>query len=244
MRRLAALAILCLAAPAAAQQPDRRGEVALAEPSYKGATANAPIPPEQHVRNEGGSNGAGLCVIASILANGRYQGVPGLEQGKQSDLWRAAKARPGGYAPEKLARLLQQVMPEEKYASYVGTDTGVLDRLSKQGYPIGATMNTGQLYRYMPIHHMISLVHYSKADGLACVVDNNDPGKYRWMPASEFDRRWIDGANGWAWIWTRLPIRALTDWLTAPVLLLAAAIVFLRRILDRESEPDHDGEPA
>ena len=69
-------------------------------------------------------------------------------------------------------------------------------------------MNTGQMYKYMPIHHMISLAHYSKRDGLACVVDNNDPGKYHWMPIAEYDRRWFDGGTGWAWIWTRLPPRA------------------------------------
>jgi hypothetical protein len=152
-------------------------------------------------------------VISSILCNGSYQGVPGLEGGvgpngeelgKKSALWRAAKAAPGGYYPEKLMRLIDRVLPDEKYANYTGTNPEILNKISELGYPIGATMNTGALYGYKPIHHMISLVHY-RTNGYACVVDNNDPGKYHWMPAKEFDRRWIDGGTGWAFIWTRLP---------------------------------------
>ncbi|WP_422923715.1 hypothetical protein [Singulisphaera sp. PoT] len=210
-----ALAVLLQPTLALAQgSPDNRGEIALPSPTYRGETASAPIPKEFHVHNEGGSDGAGLCVISSILCNGRYQGVPNLgvidpsipigQGGKDSPLWRSAKAAPGGYSPDKLERLLDRVLPDEKWASYVGTDTDVLDRLSRAGYAIGATMNTGALYQYQPIHHMISLVHYRKG-GMACVVDNNDPGKYHWMPASEFDRRWIDGGIGWAFIWTRKP---------------------------------------
>ncbi len=94
-------------------------------------------------------------------------------------------------------------MPGEKYASYVGTDRNVLNALTRQGYPVGVTMNTGAFYGYRPIHHMVSLIHY-RINGYACVVDNNDPGKFHWMPAAEFDRRWIDGGTGWAFTWTRL----------------------------------------
>lgn len=227
-----ALLLLLPLLPCLAQDtPDYRGEVAVDQPVYQGTRASAPIPPRFHIRNEGGSDGAGLCVISSILCNGQYQGVPGLNvadsqgrAGKGSTLWRTAKNRPGGYSPDKLQRLLDRTLPEEKWASYVGRDTSILDRLSSQGYPIGATMNTGHLYRYMPIHHMISLVHYRQGQ-LACVVDNNDPGKYHWMPAREFDRRWIDGGTGWAFVWTRLPLAAKVGTLIAvPILILSAAL--------------------
>lgn len=223
--------------------PDRRGEDVQEKPSYRGVNANAPIPPKFHVRNEGGSDGQGLCVISSILVNGQYQGVPGLNvpdaegrAGKGSRLWRTAKSRPGGYGPDKLQRLVDQVMPGEKWASYVGRDTDVLDKLSAKGYPIGATMNTGQLYRYMPIHHMISLVHYSKRDNLACVVDNNRPGFYSWMPRAEFDRRWFDGGTGWAWIWTRLPQFVRDKKSLAHVLLILAAAFVAVGVLRRTDE--------
>lgn len=227
-RRLRITIIAALAGwPAAlafAQAPDRRGEAVSDRPSYRGESANAPIPPAMHIRNEGGSDGAGLCVISSVTINGHYQGVPGLDAGKGSLLWRTAKARPGGYSPDKLASLVDEVMPDERYASYVGTNPAILDRLSGEGYPVGATMSTGALYGYRPIHHMISLAHY-RTGGYACVVDNNDPGKYHWMPADEFARRWIDGGVGWAWIWTRKS--AAGPALAALLLLTAAAVVLI-----------------
>lgn len=212
-----ALALAATAAVAYGQTPDRRGEVAVRSFTYRGTTANAPIPPALRFRNEGGSDGLGLCVPTSITINGRYQHVPGLENGRESRLWQAAKHRPGGYGPDKLAKLVNEIMPGEKWASYVGRDTSILDKLSAEGYPIGATMNTGGLYNYMPIHHMISLAHFDSRKGVACVADNNDDAEiYRWMPATEFARRWIDGGTGWAWIWLRKPANFL----------LAAAIAF------------------
>lgn len=212
--RLALALALLFPASTFAQTPDRRGELVTDTPTYQGRTASAPIPARLHVRNEGGSDGAGLCVISSILCDGMFQAVPGLESpghdeasgqsapGKGSGLWRAAKGARGGYSPDKLASLVNRIMPGEDWASYVGTDPSILDRLSRMGYAIGVTMNTGALYGYRPIHHMVSLVHF-RADDFACVVDNNDPGKFHWMPADEFLRRWIDGGTGWAWIWLR-----------------------------------------
>lgn len=213
--------LLCLPSLASAQLLDGQREQHRQEPAYNGSTANAPIPANLHVRNEGGSDGAGLCVIASLRINGRYQGVPGVEQ-----IWAKAKTRPGGYSPGKLQGLLDETVPAEKWASYVGTNTGVLDQLSKAGYPIGATMNTGELYNYAPIHHMVSLVHYDQAKDLACVVDNNRPGVFSWMTAREFSRRWIDGGTGWAFVWTRKAAMAVAGG-GGIVLLVAAAVAAL-----------------
>ncbi len=198
---LCLLVMVCLASGARAQ--DRRGEVTTTEPSYAGVTANAPIDPRYHILNEGGSDGAGLCVISSVLCNGGYQGVPGLERGKESTLWKTAKSRPGGYYPEKLERLLKELMPGEEWFSWEGDGTELLARYSAQGYPIAATMNTGELYNWQPIHHMISLAHLD--DSWACVIDNNDPGKYHWMPAAEYARRFRDGPKGWGFVWLRSP---------------------------------------
>jgi hypothetical protein len=208
------------------QTPDGRGEVALDAPKYQGQSASAPIPAAMHIRNEGGSNGAGLCVIASVLCNGRYQGVPALKDGKASELWRGAKSRPGGYYPGKLRELVEKTVPGETYASFEQRDPTILDTLSRKGLPIGATMSTGAMYNYRPIHHMISLVHY-RTEGYACVVDNNDPGHFRWMPAAEFARRWVDGATGWAWIWTRRPGAAMAAGVAAWLLLATAAAIAL-----------------
>lgn len=207
-RWILALALLSPAL-ALAQTPDHRGEVVLDKPVYRGERASAPIPAELHIRNEGGSDGAGLCVVSSILANGLYQKVPALAGGKDSKLWRLAKSRPGGHFPEKLANLVGEAAPGEKYASRVGTgsaeDRELLERVNRAGYPVGVTMNTGKLYGYMPIHHMVSLVHYRK-NGWTMIVDNNRPGFYSAFPSSEFHRRWPDMGTTWMWFWTRLPV--------------------------------------
>lgn len=229
MRKCWPIAFVILACVPAlrAQSPDRRGEIALDVPSYRGVDANAPIPPELHIRNEGGRDGAGLCVIASILANGRYQGVPGLEGGKDSLLWKTAKSRKGGYYPGKLEALLKEVLPGEKWFSWEGDGTDLVAEYSAKGFPVGTTMNTGAQYRYMRIHHMISLIHLD--DKLACVVDNNDPGKYHWMPRAEYDRRFVDGPKGWGFVWLRRVRRNSQLLIAAAVLLLAAAAVLLVR---------------
>lgn len=225
-----ALALIATAAVAYGQTPDGRGEVVTDAPRYQGVTANAPIPASMHTKNEGGSDNAGLCVISSILTNGRFQQVPGLELGKASKLWQTAKGRPGGYSPGKLAALLREIMPNESYTSYTGMDAGVLDRWSRDGYPIGATMRYGQGYNGT-IHHMISLIHY-KTGQWACVVDNNFIGVYHWMPAKEFDNRWIDGI-GWAFRWDRSPQQAGAS-LSAVVILFVAYVAYR----DRNAEPN------
>lgn len=232
------LACLAIGSPAHAQA-DHRGEIVTDSATYRGIKASAPIPPEMHIKNEGGSDGAGLCVPSSIIINGRYQKVPGLAGGKDSALWRAAKAAPGGYHPSKLANLVERVMPGEKYASFVGTgsaaDRELLEKLSRKGYPIGATMNTAYLYNYSPIHHMISLIHY-RQNGWACVVDNNAPGKYSWMPAAEWNRRWPDQGTAWAWIWTRLPSRNASLLGGSTLILIAAAILIVVEVKSRETQ--------
>lgn len=222
-------------------------EIVTHQPAHRGEVASAPVQPHHHVRNEGGSDGAGLCVISSILANGMYQGVPGFDQsgydewtesskpGKGSALWRAAKKAPGGYSPEKLQRLVDRVVPGEKYASHVGTDPEVLDRLSRDGYPIAVTMNTGELYQGKPIHHFVSLLHY-RSDGAACFMDNNDkPGVYRWLAARTFAGRSIDGGVLWAWIWTR---KAPSG--SQGVLILLAAVLII--VVKAKRRKQRDGQ--
>jgi hypothetical protein len=203
------LALILACAPAYGQQPadpDRRGEAILSQPAYQGRTANAPVPTQLHVKNEGGSDGAGLCVYASVVINGAYQGVADLAGLKESALWRRAKSRPGGSYPQKLAADIDATYGPDapKYAQYYGPDSNVLDQWSGQGYPIGATMNTGRQYGYKPIAHMVSLIHYREGEN-ACVVDNNFPGVYSWMPSAEFVRRWKTAGDGWAFIWLQKP---------------------------------------
>jgi hypothetical protein len=205
MRTLvAALLLLITPATASAQTPDRRGEVATPTPEYRGVSADAPIPTRLHFHNEGGSDDAGLCVICSVVFNGGMQGIGDLDRGKLSELWRAAKARPGGYSPGKLAELLKEVMPDAKWSSFETADPSFLAALVAKGIPVGVTQNTGALYQYQRIHHMVSLSHY-EPQGWSCIVDNNDPGQFHWMPTTEFNRRFPDGGVGWAFWWEPSP---------------------------------------
>ena len=201
-----------------------------AAPEFRGVPANAPLPAEMHLRNTVGTDGAGLCVPSSLTINGRYQAVPGIES-----ILELARQRPGGYSPDKLAALLRETVPDEKYASYVGTDPSVLAKLSAEGYPIGATMNTGALYGYRPIHHMISLAHFDPKANLACVVDNNQPGVFNWMRASEFGRRWIDGGTGWAFVWLRRAKREGRE--LAALVIVVAALAFASWRASRPEPP-------
>jgi hypothetical protein len=224
----AAAALFCLAPVALGQSPDGRGEVVLDVPVYRGVKADVPIPPELHLRNEGGSDGAGLCVITSLLINGRYQGIPALADGKASRFWKLAKSRPGGYYPEKLERYLDELretMPGVRWISWEGKVTDLIESYTRRGVPVACTTNTGALYGYQSIHHYITVAHLD-AD-LACLIDNNDPGKYHWMPRAEFDRRFVDGLQGWLFIWIWDTPGGGSDplWLAALLVACSAALV-------------------
>jgi hypothetical protein len=214
-----------------AQAPDRRGEVVLEVPTYKGTTASANIKPSHHIQNEGGSDGAGLCVVASMVIAGAHHGVGDLPSLKGSDLWRAAKQAPGGYYPEKFQRLITKLDPKgEKYPVVQDTqaDSATLDEWSKKGWAFGVTMNTGQQYGYKRIAHMVTGVHYRSGD-LACIVDNNFPGRYSWMPAAELDRR----RDGWAMHWDVPAVAVRFVWLAWWPLVAAVVLVVAGRVMAR-----------
>lgn len=222
LKRFAATLLLALALAAPCFAQSGRWEVVTDKPEYNGVEAYVPIPPELHIRNEGSAvDGYGLCVGSSILINGAYQGVPGMEQGKQSEWWRYLKSRPGGSYPGKLEADLRKMYPDEKWVSWVGDVTDLIAEYTRKGYPVAATMNTGQLYNWQGIHHMVSLVHLD--DQYACVVDNNDPGKYHWMSADDYKRRFVDGQTGWLFVWLRDPAAASS--MTTTVLIVAVACV-------------------
>lgn len=181
--------------------PDSTGEVVIAQPKYQGVRAAAPIPPALHIRNEGGSDGAGLCVYASMVMAGAWQQVADLTGLKSSALWRYVKARPGGSYPSKLTEDVQTVYGDSaRIVNYNGQDDTVLETLARQRKPFGITFGTGRNYNYARIPHMVDGLHYER-NGWACILDNNFPGVYSWMPASELKRRaeMLDGSFWAAW---------------------------------------------
>ena len=204
--------------PEGFDRPDGRGEV-WGGISYQGRTAQCPIPHALRKRNEGGSDGAGLCVIASQVCDGNWQAMVA----EMADFWRAAKERRGGYWPERLKGLVKELHPEIKYLSYEGDETDWMQLWLGYGVPVGVTYGTGRGYRYQQISHMVSLV--GLWDDLAAVIDNNFPRWVAWMPRAEFDRRFtMTGGYGWGFLWRKLmKDRGAPETEDAAIALLAAA---------------------
>jgi len=231
-RGFAILVLLAgFAGGASAQQPDHRGEVITEEPEWRGVKASAPIPTWQHILNEGGSDGAGLCVIATNVIDGAYQDVEGLNAGKESPVWLMAKKRPGGYYPSKLEALFREAGLETAWFSAEGRAEEllpVIEYYTGQGIPVGVTMNTGRFYQYQTIAHMVSCLHLDA--NWACIVDNNNPGYYHWMPREEFARRLTGGRVGWIVALLKLATSetaVLLVYVAAGALVAAAALLAL-----------------
>lgn len=217
------LAVL-VSCPALAGDIEDGREVWTTEPEYRGVRANAPIPSWQHILNEGGSDGAGLCVVASNTANGLYQGVPEFAGGKESRVWRLAKERPGGYYPEKLDQLFRDAGVETAWFQAEGKADELLrliEHYNRMGLPVGITMNYGEEYGQR-IHHMVSLIHLD-AD-MACIVDNNFPEQYMWISRSVLADRIVDGPAGWVVVLLWLKGAVKVGVLVAAGLVVAAGL--------------------
>lgn len=217
------------AGDAGAQTPDHRGEVITEEPEWRGVKASAPIPSWMHILNEGGSDGAGLCVIATNVIDGAYQDVPGLNEGKESPVWLMAKRRPGGYYPSKLESLFREAGLQTAWFSAEGSAEEllpVIEYYTGQGIPVGVTMNTGRFYKYQTIAHMVSCIHLDAE--WACIVDNNNPGYYHWMPRDEFARRLTGGSVGWVVALLKL---AYSETAGLPIYAAAGALIGAALIL-------------
>ena len=69
-----------------------------------GTEAQCDLPREFHVRNRGGSDGAGLCVFASIKHAAIWQDV-----GPLKNIFEWMFTRPGGGWPEKVDQVNTQI---------------------------------------------------------------------------------------------------------------------------------------
>lgn len=212
-----ALVLLASAAFGQEPTPDRNGEVVTRTPELDGTRAQCPIPPEMHQQN----NAGGRCVICSVVAAGRYVGLP---REFTERLW--AKSGVGGYSPTRLEGLIDEVNRELgtdiKWSSYYGPPKQeVVETLLRQGRPIGMTLTQADYARNM--HHMVTDVHN---DGqLACLVDNNRVGMYRWMPASRRLQLAVDGGAIWVFAWSQLPKPAVIVAAVSLVLITAALLL-------------------
>lgn len=166
-----------------------------------GTELQCDLPGDMHLKNCGGSDGAGLCVFTSISHSARWQNVPLLE-----DFQAYMKKYPGGGHPEKVDRMIDQIareknIPRPDYIQVEGDDLEILKAACKSGRMPGVTYNFSPTGRYNGQHiaHMVNLVHAD--DKHFVVLDNNYPGdvNYEWMTPEEFKKVWCGNSqNGWA----------------------------------------------
>lgn len=175
-----------------------------------GATVGGPVAPDGvevqidlpkalHIRNVGGSDGAGLCVNTSLNHSAYWQNLEPLFSLQQ---W--SRKYPGGSYPAKVKKQVEQIcsqqgVPVPRYLQIESKDIEILKTACKTGRPCGVTYSFSPSGRYggARIAHMVSLLHAD--DRWFCVLDNNFPGTYEWMTPAEFRRAYTGGnGNGWA----------------------------------------------
>jgi len=167
-------------------------------PKHKdGTEVSCDLPLEFHLRNRGGSDGAGLCVFASIKHSAIWQSAYPLDY-----LFEYMFTRPGGGYPEKVDRMIaglckQKNLPVPDYLQVTGSDLEILKLACKTGRLPAVTYGYSPTGRYggRRIAHMVSLLHADEKNFV--VLDNNYPKTYEWMSPAEFQGVY-GGRSGWA----------------------------------------------
>lgn len=156
------------------------------------------LPTERHVRNVGGSDGAGLCVFASARHSGDWANEP-----VWFGLFEWMQKHSGGGTPSKFDKMVQQYAAEKglkipPYLQIEACDMEALKAATRNGFTPGVTFSyspTGR-YRGQHIHHMVTLLHCD--DRWCGILDNNYPGTVEWMDPETFKKVWVDGGRYWA----------------------------------------------
>lgn len=166
------------------------------------------LPASLHLRNVGGTDGAGLCVWASQQHTAMFQHV-WLMQG----VFDYMKTQRGGGWPERVDAVVALLAkkanePVPPYIQVQAKDNlAILKLACKTGRMPAVTYSfspTGN-YNKQFIAHMVTLVHAS--DKWFCVLDNNYPEKYEWMDPQTFLQVHTRNGreNGWATIFLNDP---------------------------------------
>jgi hypothetical protein len=158
------------------------------------------LPGRFHQKNRGGSDGAGLCVFASLRHTGLWANNTVF-----ASLFRFMWTRPGGGYPSKVDKMIADYcaangQPKPSYVQIESGDLEVLKAACAAGKMPGVTYSKSPTGRYggRSISHMVSLVHAD--DNWFCVLDNNYIGEdqYEWMTPAEFTKTYTSGRKGWA----------------------------------------------
>jgi hypothetical protein len=160
-----------------------------------GTEIQCDLPGDLQVKNRGGSDGAGLCVFASLKHSAMWQEVTPLKE-----IFEYMFNYPGGGYPEKVDKVIADIckkkgLPIPPYIQVQGKDIEILKLACKTGRMPGVTYSFSPSGRYggQRIAHMVSLPHAD--DKWFCVLDNNFPRTYEWMTPQEFSKTY---APGWA----------------------------------------------
>ena len=157
------------------------------------------LPKQFHITNCGGSDGAGLCVFASITHSSIWQHCRQTE-----NLFQWMKRYPGGGYPAKVDAKIAQISKEQgmelpEYIQIESRDLEPLRRACATRRMPGVTYGYSPTGRYGGRHisHMTSLVHCDER--WVGILDNNYPGTIEWMDPQTFLGVYTSGArNGWA----------------------------------------------
>lgn len=163
------------------------------------------LPTHLHIKNRGGSDGAGLCVFASITHSAHWQSVSQLE-----DLFQWMWTKPGGGYPSKVSAMIKRKcaekgIPEPEYVQIEGTDLDPIKMALKGGRPAATTYAISPTGRYggKTIAHMVSTMAAAvgrgpDGKGWWAILDNNYPGTLEWMSEAHYRRAYTGGRLGWA----------------------------------------------
>lgn len=142
-----------------------------------GREVQCDLPPSQHMRNIRGKNGQGCCVYASSEMMSRYMNFPLLTGVLAEGL--------GGASASDVERMYKRKAPG--FSDYVQA-TG------KHSVPhMDWAMRTRRLCCVtVDGNHMVCLLHLDPEgtpNARACLLDNNSPQTWLWMPRAEFLKR-------------------------------------------------------
>lgn len=147
-------------------------------PTAAGEQPTVNIPPPLRQRNWLGSQGEGSCVHASMISLFRWQGRPDL-----ADWWRTHQGN-GEWAEDLAAKLDAKGV---RFAYVTNGDVRFLEWAIRTRRGCGVTVMGGA--------HMVDLVHLDAQ--WACLLDNNSPNQYKWVPRATFIAEWKNSL-GWA----------------------------------------------
>lgn len=162
---------------------------------------NCDLPKEFHLRNVGGTDGAGLCVWCSITHTAIWQHIWEL-----MGTFQYMQSQRGGGWPERVDSVVPLLakkagVPTPPYIQVQSrNDYEILKLACKTGRMPCITYSYSPTGRYggAKIAHMVSLVHAT--DKWVGILDNNFPGTIEWMDPQTFMNVHTNRGreNGWA----------------------------------------------